>query len=631
MVDLSSLRARLGPDAALSAPPSVGPRIRARARSRVHTPEFVGTATVAGRVVSTWNVGPEVRLVEGPDDDGTPLAFLRRDGDTSEVRHEPAGRAMSPPMGVASEPRVLVVGLLRNVASVAVARARLAPSRLVVVEPDPGLAQLALAMLTDDDRSAVDVREGSELADLLGALSGERFDLALVDTAQFTTGPGTDNTSIDLVLPLLSPHATLVVRREGGVGEPAPMRRFGAVRRCVVERRSAAELWFGSMPPVDGRPAADRASAPAARPLTVDTVTTMAGLRSLAPDWLELCRRCDATSAYQSPGWVIPWFDYFGGDSEVETLVIRRGDELVGVVPLARRSLGGRHGWTRLWSAGSEHGDYGEPPLADDRDEVADFVIDHLVDRVHRGRTAVDLRRLVDDGPLAAALARRHDVRIVPIQEMNVSAYVRFDLMDDPTTFLDKHAKKNRLAQKKTKLEAEVGDVRFVPSDPAVDEVLAFMRAQMADRFGDDGPKIFSTPRRSAFTAASTAQLVADGIARLSTIRAGERLLAVEIVHVCGAIHTWDFGAYDVSLARFSLGQMVLHEILRQAVAEQATAVDLRAGDFPYKYAWSNAGRVSRSYAMLAPGRLGDLTWLVRLRMVSDRTREMKRLDQSMP
>ena len=56
-----------------------------------------------------------------------------------------------------------------------------------------------------------------------------------------------------------------------------------------------------------------------------------------------------------------------------------RGDSLVGMAPFARTDVGwGPARATLLVSAGTEHGDYGDPLLGPDPAPVADALIDHL-------------------------------------------------------------------------------------------------------------------------------------------------------------------------------------------------------------------------------------------------------------
>jgi CelD/BcsL family acetyltransferase involved in cellulose biosynthesis len=189
--------------------------------------------------------------------------------------------------------------------------------------------------------------------------------------------------------------------------------------------------------------------------------------------------------------------------------------------------------------------------------------------------------------------------------------------------------KKNRLPQKRQKLEGLLGEVRFEPHDQQIDEVLDFMQMGMRERFADGGPKIFDTQRRSAFTRQTTLELMADGVARLSTLRSADRLLAVEIVHEIDGVHISDFGTFDGDLRSYSLGYMVLHEVLRQALSEGMQAVDLRGGDFPDKYAWANSGRVSRSFSVVRPGRYGDVQFRARVIANRDRHRELTVIDRT--
>jgi CelD/BcsL family acetyltransferase involved in cellulose biosynthesis len=627
---LGAVKARLRIGAGLSPPSGRRSRTRARVRRSLHRPSSVARATTAAGPMSVWNVGGEGRIVRGDDPNGPLLSFVTAPASTAEMEREPAGRALRPPAGLSSEPKVLVVGLARNVATVLLADRMLAPAELVVAEPDADVVMLAGRLAEPWGGIPGEVRSGQPFSELLRAIAdGTAFDLVIVE----------DSTLIGLVMSALSASGTLVVRTSSAADADASSVRlaedFAAVRRVRIDQRSTETLVFAEIRRTatsSGAASSTSVRGSTNSGLTVDVVHGIHELRKLSQAWLDVVVRAPASSAYQSPAWVLPWFEYFAGTAEATTLVVRRRSDVVGIVPFARWSVGGGgRGLEYLWSAGTEHGDYGEPAIADGSPEIAAAVVEHLAERTRRGVSIVDLRRLMDEGPLLRALIGHEGLRIVPIQTNTDSAVVDFELLDDPTAYLAKHARKNRLPQKLVKLEAEVGPVRFVPADDAVDEILEFMRDQWTLRFGDGGPRILAPGRRSAFTHATTRQLIDLGLARLSTLRAGDRLLAVEIVHTSAGIQAWDFGAYDSSLAPYSLGQMVLFEILRQAHLDGASAVDLRYGDFPYKYAWANAGRMTRSLCVLPNGRRGDVGWLARQALVSRRVREVRRLDETAP
>src|SRR5690349_2894867 len=65
----------------------------------------------------------------------------------------------------------------------------------------------------------------------------------------------------------------------------------------------------------------------------VEELTTTESLQRLYPEWFHLWQRAEQSTPFQSPDWLIPWWKYIG-EGKLRTLAIRRGAELVAVIPL---------------------------------------------------------------------------------------------------------------------------------------------------------------------------------------------------------------------------------------------------------------------------------------------------------
>ena len=67
----------------------------------------------------------------------------------------------------------------------------------------------------------------------------------------------------------------------------------------------------------------------------VEVVASLAELERLRPDWMALWRRARGATPFQSPDWLIPWWQHIG---EGELLTVAFHDEaegrLVGLAPL---------------------------------------------------------------------------------------------------------------------------------------------------------------------------------------------------------------------------------------------------------------------------------------------------------
>src|SRR4051794_25921207 len=95
--------------------------------------------------------------------------------------------------------------------------------------------------------------------------------------------------------------------------------------------------------------------------LRAEWVTSLTGIAELRDDWDALAR--DNPSPFATPAWFDAWWRAFGGHRTLAMCVVRSGDELAGVFPLAC------HGRRLVALANSETPAF--RPLARDADAMA--------------------------------------------------------------------------------------------------------------------------------------------------------------------------------------------------------------------------------------------------------------------
>jgi CelD/BcsL family acetyltransferase involved in cellulose biosynthesis len=377
-------------------------------------------------------------------------------------------------------------------------------------------------------------------------------------------------------------------------------------------------------------------AAPAAREasLRTEAITDLGQLAALRDAWRELLADSAGVTAFASPEWVLTWYRHFESRREVYAVAVRRGERLVGLLPFAVSRFGHRRraGFRLLVSAGTEHGDYGAPLLGTDPVPVAAALADHLCLLVREENAAINLRRLRDGGPLLRALEERDDIGRHPMGQVAQNALVDFTAIDDPEAYLERLARKRDVLRSRRRLHERCGEVTFEPTTVETDAALDTMRDMLARRWaGGGGPRTFATPALEAFTRHVVGELVAGGLGRVSTVRAGGRPVSVSIDFRVGSRYVGHNSAFDPDQSAYGPGQAHLYEVLRGALSEGAVEFDLRAGDYPYKRKWANAERVTRSLVLVVPGRPGELALRARRVAMSVRARRIHRREQADP
>ncbi len=73
--------------------------------------------------------------------------------------------------------------------------------------------------------------------------------------------------------------------------------------------------------------------------MTLERIDARDRLEALRPAWSALWDRCPNATPFQSPEWLLPWWDVFAPGG-IETLALHDGDRLAGLAPLYRAEDG---------------------------------------------------------------------------------------------------------------------------------------------------------------------------------------------------------------------------------------------------------------------------------------------------
>jgi hypothetical protein len=132
-------------------------------------------------------------------------------------------------------------------------------------------------------------------------------------------------------------------------------------------------------------------------------------------------------------------------------------------------------------------------------------------------------------------------------------------------------------------LERDLGPLRYDLANRRTEAFDACI-AWKSEQFRASGlPDPFVNPREERLLRA----LVDDGIAVVSSLHAGDRLIAAHIgLDACGALHWW-LPTYDRSLSNRAPGRLLLHWVLRQCYVRGDASFDFLRGDGAYKWVYA--------------------------------------------
>ena len=142
--------------------------------------------------------------------------------------------------------------------------------------------------------------------------------------------------------------------------------------------------------------------------------------------------------------------------------------------------------------------------------------------------------------------------------------------------------------RRQRKLERDLGPVRFTFDDERPEAFDSCVRWKSAQYRETGLPDLFAEPRNVELFR----RLRQRGVVVLSSLCAGERLVAAHLGGLADARLAWWVPAYDPVLAGYSPGRLMLHELLRESHARGHREFDFLIGDEAYKYHYATHSRL---------------------------------------
>lgn len=290
-------------------------------------------------------------------------------------------------------------------------------------------------------------------------------------------------------------------------------------------------------------------------------------LESLGPEWSALWDRCPSATPFQTPEWLLPWWESFGA-GQLAVFAFRAAGTLAGVAPFWIEG-----GVLRLLGAGIS--DYLDVLVEPEwRGAAAELLRERLLRLPWQRCEFTDLR---SGSLLLESLPRRLNARVEPWAlcpavplPLDVSRSIRRNI--------------RRYSRHFGPLENA--------SPRTLDEYLEALFRLHSARWGRRGaPGVLADPLIQAFHRRAAAGLMASGRLLLCGVRR-ESSLAALVYGFQGHRRIWTYlSGFDPAAARFSPGTVVLGLAFEQAAQAGCCEADFLRGGEAYKYAWGASDR----------------------------------------
>lgn len=360
--------------------------------------------------------------------------------------------------------------------------------------------------------------------------------------------------------------------------------------------------------------------------LTCRVIRTLSGIEAIADDWRALDARCaDPLGYFQSYDWCRNWVAWFCTDGihSAYVMTIWQGDRLVALWPcMIVEAVGLR----RLDTLGVPHSQYCglllEPGLPDNGRIAALFA-----QARQQSGCDVIVSRAVPAGSTLDAMLRDGAGNSFTGNIASVLDLSGFAAPDDYFAQLGKLQKRNR--NRRRNHLARLGALDFAviwPGDPEFSTLVAQCAAMKRRWLAETGRRSsgFAMKQYEAFLAALEGDRLAMSGACLSVLRAGGRVVALELGFLRQGHYYAYIGGFDWDLRHLSPGKVQMDFTVAWLIERGAARYDLLINPADYKLSWSNRAVPVASYAeaLTWRGQLYASAWLPKVRPALKRMHE---------
>jgi CelD/BcsL family acetyltransferase involved in cellulose biosynthesis len=120
---------------------------------------------------------------------------------------------------------------------------------------------------------------------------------------------------------------------------------------------------------------------------------------------------------------------------------------------------------------------------------------------------------------------------------------------------------------------------------PCLDD---FFDQHIARRAATSHPSLFCEPRQREYYRRLTREAAAQGWLRFARVTWHGQAIAYHFGLSYQGRYLWGIPSFDIRLSRHSPGEVLLRQVLLNAIAEGATQFDFGPGDEPYKHRFAN-------------------------------------------
>lgn len=310
---------------------------------------------------------------------------------------------------------------------------------------------------------------------------------------------------------------------------------------------------------------------------------------------------------FLTPLWLSHWWQVYGNEYQVHALLVREGQELVGMLPLAlRKTAGGLRCLSFMGAGELTPNDLDILAVPERQHEVLIALAVYLSNTASEW-DVLDLDKLPVGSPTIQVFDAHFRSR-GHLTDLRLSAQCfSTTLPASVNEFLDRlpASMQRNIRKRQRRLEQDHPDARFVQAstpeqvDHAFEALVKLHQARWVKR---GYPGAFSSRRFLAFHRSIAPQALQSGLLRLVYLQAGANVIAVEYIFRVGSVVHDYLGGFDEGWSKYSPGNLLLIFAIQASIESGIRVFDFLEGDESYKQDWGTEVRENSCLHIFSTG-----------------------------
>jgi len=314
-------------------------------------------------------------------------------------------------------------------------------------------------------------------------------------------------------------------------------------------------------------------------------ITTQSDFDLLKDQWNVLFEEVESDNVFISHAWLNTWWEFFGGNKQLNIVTVWDNEKLVGVAPLMIES---NFGFKEMCFISSGYSDYEEFLLAGDESQRKDALC-AIMESVNYGKQAdiLRVRQLRESSITYKAL--QDNLKESLNKHKEGAPYL--DGIKEWEAYYSKLPKKMiKDTERQVSRLQKMGNLEFrnnVSEEEAGKLLKVLMDMHIARRAEAGGKSLFCEQVTKEFYRAITVKLFRQGVLRLSSLNLDGDIAAIHLGFQMKSRFYYYIPSFNDDFRPYSIGRILQIEIMKEAFNSGVKQFDFMLGEELYKMLWS--------------------------------------------